>query len=164
MSSIAESPFAQFVAQLRKLIADFEPDIEGDETGSDAGSSDEAETDLLSYAEALYSIRRDRAENFGNRQLFGEPAWDILLDLYIAQTRGKMVSVSSACIASGVPSTTALRYLAVLEEEGMIERQHDPADARRSWIKLTLRGAKAVRKTLLSATSRLRKPLGHPVL
>jgi hypothetical protein len=70
-------------------------------------------------------------------ELFGEPAWDILLDLFISAKQGKRVSVSSACIGAAVPTTTALRWLAVLESRGHIVREDDPADARRAFLHLS---------------------------
>ena len=63
----------------------------------------------LALARKAYALRRKRAALFGNPDLFGEPAWDILLDLYIAAGEGKPVSVSSACIGSAAPATTGLR-------------------------------------------------------
>jgi len=70
--------------------------------------------------------------------LFGEPGWDILLDLYVATVQDRKISVSSACIGAAVPSTTALRWLNLLSERGMIERYPDPLDARRSFLRLSL--------------------------
>lgn len=84
-----------------------------------------------------YRDRRRRTEVFGDDTLFGEPAWDILLDLFAAGERGKRVAVTSACIGSGVPSTTALRWLNVLEARGLVEREEDLSDARRSFVRLT---------------------------
>jgi hypothetical protein len=43
--------------------------------------------------------------------LFADPAWDILLDLAAARIDGRMVAVSSLCIAAAVPATTALRWI-----------------------------------------------------
>jgi hypothetical protein len=43
-----------------------------------------------------------------SEDLFADPGWDILLDLYAARQEGKQVSVSSLCIAAAVPPTTAL--------------------------------------------------------
>ena len=48
------------------------------------------------YAREAYNIRRRRADIFGNAELFGEPAWDILLGLYIAHVEDKPVLVSNA--------------------------------------------------------------------
>jgi hypothetical protein len=93
--------------------------------------------DLGDMALKAYRDRRRRAEVFGDETLFGEPAWDILLDLFVAGEKGKRVAVTSACIGSGVPSTTALRWLNVLELRGLVEREDDNADARRSFVRLT---------------------------
>ena len=87
-------------------------------------------------ARQIYRHRRRRRELFGSK-LFGEPAWDILLDLFIAAKEGKRVSVTSACIAADVPSTTALRWIGLLEKEGLIIRENDEADARRVFIRLS---------------------------
>jgi DNA-binding MarR family transcriptional regulator len=40
-------------------------------------------------------------------------------------------------IASGVPQTTALRWIKVLEREGHIKRVADAKDRRRFWLELT---------------------------
>lgn len=91
----------------------------------------------LTLARKVYALRRKRAAIFGNPDLFGEPAWDILLDLFIADAEGKDVSVSSACIGSAAPATTGLRWLGVLANEGLIIREPDPADQRRVLVRLT---------------------------
>lgn len=70
-------------------------------------------------------------------ELFADPAWDILLDLFAAGLEGKIVSISSACIASAVPPTTALRWLNKLEEMGMVQRTDDAEDARRAYVQIT---------------------------
>jgi len=93
--------------------------------------------DLGDLALRTYRERRRRNEIFADDTLFGEPAWDILLDLFVAGEKNKRVAVTSACIGSGVPSTTALRWLNVLELRGLVEREDDNQDARRSFVRLT---------------------------
>ncbi|MDF8332221.1 MarR family winged helix-turn-helix transcriptional regulator [Novosphingobium cyanobacteriorum] len=90
----------------------------------------------LELARRAYADRRRRAKLF-DPSLFGEPAWDMLLDLFIAAKEGKRVSVTSACIGADVPATTALRWIAVLESQGLVVRESDPKDARRAFIHLT---------------------------
>lgn len=84
---------------------------------------------------AVIAERRLR-ERFFDPDLFGEPAWDMLLDLYAARLEHTRVSVSSLCIAATVPSTTALRWLRTLTEEGLVRRRADPQDRRRVFIEL----------------------------
>jgi hypothetical protein len=98
----------------------------------------------LALARKTYALRRKRASLFGNPDLFGEPAWDILLDLYIAAGEGKPVSVSSACIGSAAPATTGLRWLGVLADEGLVVRENDAEDHRRVLVRLTPSGQAAM--------------------
>lgn len=109
---------------------------------------------IVEAARRIYALRRRRGEIF-ERQIFGEPAWDILLDLFIAGEEGKSVSVSSACIASGVPPTTGLRWLGILCEKGYICRENDDADHRRIIVRLSRKGAKAMRAFLDDAILKL---------
>jgi hypothetical protein len=90
-------------------------------------------------AEDIYRIRSTRADIL-DPELFGEPAWDILVDLFIQESKGKRVSVTSSCIASRVPPTTALRWLSILIERGYVRRIDDDADRRRAFVELTTSG------------------------
>lgn len=96
----------------------------------------------------LYGNRRRRVKLFG-ADLFGEPAWDILLDLYIATETGKQISVTSACIGAAVPLTTALRWLTMLEARRLIVRENDDRDARRSYVRLSDLGRELMDRYLL---------------
>lgn len=57
---------------------------------------------------------------------------------------GAQVSVSSLCIASAVPPTTALRWIRTLTDKGFVHRQADPHDGRRVFIALTEETADAL--------------------
>jgi MarR family transcriptional regulator, temperature-dependent positive regulator of motility len=72
--------------------------------------------------------------------VFGEPAWDILLDLYMAELNGKTLQTSAIAMTAGVPMTTALRHIAVLEERGWVERIADKHDKRRTNVRLSEQG------------------------
>jgi hypothetical protein len=80
--------------------------------------------------------RRLRTKFFGG-QLFADPAWDILLDLTAARAEHTRVSVTSLCIASGVPPTTALRWIGQMTQAGLLERVEDDSDRRRAFIALS---------------------------
>lgn len=87
--------------------------------------------------------RRLRAKYFDG-ELFADPAWDMLLDLTAARVEHARVSVTSLCIASGVPPTTALRWIGQMIEAGLFERQEDDTDRRRAFITLSDRAAEAM--------------------
>ncbi len=101
------------------------------------GFLQQATFNLTDAAKALYRARRQRERYFDTLTgAFSEPAWDLMLDLFIAGREGRRVSVSSAAIAADVPSTTALRWIGMLEGEGIIVREADIVDRRRSWLRL----------------------------
>lgn len=90
----------------------------------------------LHEAERLYRSRRNREQNFPEI-LFGEPAWDMMLDLFINRLKGKRISVTSLCIASCVPSTTALRWLSILEHSNVVAKEPSKLDKRTTYLELT---------------------------
>lgn len=75
---------------------------------------------------------------------FADPAWDMLLDLAAARIEQQRVCVTSLCIASGVPPTTALRWIRVLTSAGLLTRVHDETDRRRVFVALSDRAADAM--------------------
>lgn len=87
------------------------------------------------FAKSLLDQRR-RREQFLPAELFGEPAWDILLILFWARHSQRRLSVSAVCTSSGAPSTTALRYIEHLHRTGLIAKQRHPTDRRVSWLSL----------------------------
>lgn len=87
---------------------------------------------IMTYAE-----RRRREQTFGGG-LFGEPAWDMMLELFAAAHQDRALSTKEVTIGSASPLTTALRWLDVLENEGIIRRFPDPTDKRRTFVELTV--------------------------
>ena len=81
--------------------------------------------------------QRQLRARFFEGDLFADPAWDMLLDLTAAQAEHARVSVTSLCIASGVPPTTALRWIAQMSELGLLCRAEDETDRRRAFITLS---------------------------
>ncbi len=88
--------------------------------------------------------QRQLRGRFLDPELFADPAWDMLLDLTAARVEHTRVSVTSLCIASGVPPTTALRWIGQLTEAGLVERIEDDTDRRRAFIVLTDKAADAM--------------------
>ncbi|MDE2437035.1 MAG: winged helix DNA-binding protein [Sphingomonadales bacterium] len=88
--------------------------------------------------------QRQLRARFFEGDLFADPAWDMLLDLTAARAEHSRVSVTSLCIASGVPPTTALRWISQMTDAGLLQRVDDEADRRRAFITLTDRAADAM--------------------
>lgn len=140
---MVKSVLVKLAAQLENaLIALNDVGLVGEGEGTELGTP-EGKPQLrsaLDEANQIYQSRRARDQSFPHPQIFGEPAWDILLDLYIRQARGETVSVKSATIGSAASASTALRWLKVLEEEGLISSHGDASDSRRRLVSLTPEG------------------------
>ena len=66
----------------------------------------------------LLSWRRRREQLFG-AHLFSEPVWDMMLDLLVHHEQGRMVNVTSLCVASMASFSTALRWIQAMENNGL---------------------------------------------
>lgn len=91
------------------------------------------------YLRAVVAARVDRDQIFKS-DAFSDPAWDMLLDLAMAEASGRCVSVTSLCLASGVATTTAMRRMDDLQEADLVERFPDSNDRRRTLVRLTETG------------------------
>ncbi|MGP1352045.1 MAG: winged helix DNA-binding protein [Parasphingopyxis sp.] len=98
----------------------------------------------------MIRMRRLR-ERFFDRDLFADPAWDMLLDLMAARLEGRQVAVSSLCIAAAVPPTTALRWIRTMTDRGLFVRRSDPRDGRRVFIELSDDAAHAIERWFAAA-------------
>ena len=99
---------------------------------------------------AMIRARRLR-ELYFSADLFADPAWDMLLDLMAARLERRQVAVSSLCIAAAVPPTTALRWIKLLTDQGILIRIADPTDGRRVFIELADSAADGMMNYLAAA-------------
>jgi hypothetical protein len=110
--------------QMRKLIEDAERAVAMHDG------------DLTDYARQILAGRKQRDRYF-DPMLFSNPAWDILLNLYVADGEGKPFNVLDTCLTSAVPQGVALRWLTYLEQEDMVIEVPDPARPRQTLIRLS---------------------------
>jgi len=92
-----------------------------------------SEHELAAFIRELLKTESKRRE-IGGGGLFGDPAWEMLLDLLLANIEQRRVSVSSACIASGAPMSTALRLVRRLVSDGVLFKIPDETDRRRHFL------------------------------
>lgn len=90
----------------------------------------------VARAKRSYAMNGRRTRLLGDG-LFGDPAWEILLDLFISTANGVPLSVSAVCIGSRTPAATAIRYIGLLGDAGLVVRVADRNDGRRSYVQLT---------------------------
>lgn len=103
----------------------------------------------LTRIQAILRARRQRDQIFDS-ELFADPAWDILLELYAAELGQYRMSVSSLCIGSAVPATTALRWIKLLEKKRLLLRTADPSDGRRVYVSLSSEAVQSMERLISS--------------
>lgn len=91
---------------------------------------------LVAIARRISHGRRVRDRVFGP-SLCINPPWHILVELFVAAEEGRNVTIKSACVAAGVPQSTALRHIAHLIDKGLCVRSQHPSDARSAHLKLS---------------------------
>jgi hypothetical protein len=92
--------------------------------------------------DGVLRARRLRGKFFDS-ELFADPAWDILLELFAAELGQFRVSVGSLCV-NAIPAATAIRWMKLLEKEGLLIRRPDPYDRRRIYVSLSSTAALAM--------------------
>lgn len=143
-SDLVTAHFVRKLYRALRLLRYSLPSLGNDMATQEFGDRRFTSEDGLAHNEAFVrrvQKARKLRDLFVGENLFADPAWDMLLELYANELAQQRVSVSSASDAAGVPLSTALRWMAALEERGLVARTSDPLDGRRVWISLTAHGA-----------------------
>ena len=98
-----------------------------------------ARSALIERAKQVFVARRRRYRLFG-KSMFGEPAWDMLLVLYITEHGGSPYTIARLTEISDASATTSLRWLDYLERQRLIVRESHPTDRRAVHVELTQKG------------------------
>lgn len=109
------------------------------------------ERHALRLAKVAVQVRIDanRRTRHLSAEFLGEPAWEMLLELFIQFAGGAKVSTKSLCVASGLSDTTALRLIDRLDSAGLVERSQSPVDKRVTLVALTRQGVESVGSILM---------------
>lgn len=91
---------------------------------------------LLDQLSFSIQIRRIRRSHFGNAEMSG-PVWDMMLDLMLAGSHGRVLSASDLATGAGVPLSSGLRMISALERSGFVHRSIDERDRRRTIVRLS---------------------------
>jgi DNA-binding MarR family transcriptional regulator len=112
----------------------------GEETGDAIGA---AQPDPRELAKQLLAQRMARFDHFP-AELFHEPAWDMLLALFVAHEERRTMNVKTLVASAHAPVTTSQRWIDHLHKLKLIDRVIDPIDRRRMEISLSDNGFVAV--------------------
>lgn len=126
-------------------------------TAAEIQESNGLEATRVAFAKGWLKSNAVVEDVFSDVGLFVNPAWNIMLDLYVAFHYETPVCITSACVASGGAQTTAMRYIAALIDAGFIARTSNATDRRKSYVHLTARGRDRVAKAIDKAVESHRK-------
>ncbi|TVV72679.1 MarR family winged helix-turn-helix transcriptional regulator [Sphingomonas solaris] len=135
--------------------------IELDES---AARSARGDPELLAFSRRMIA-ERARRYHFFDGHLFADPAWDIMLDLFVAGIERREVPVTNLCFTSNVPDTTVLRWIKTLGAEGLVVRHKDSVDKRRVLVQLAPPAAEAMRRYVeeqMAAAERMHAAIFRP--
>ncbi len=90
----------------------------------------------LSNARRTARRRLLRRHIVGSRKYLGEPAWDMLIDLFIQHCEEKKIATGDLCVSSALPLSTALRLVQRMCDDGLIRKIADTTDGRRQFVEL----------------------------
>jgi DNA-binding MarR family transcriptional regulator len=93
---------------------------------------------LLERAESIVRVRKARERLLG-RAVMGEPAFDLLLCLYMRSGQ-KEISLSDLARPAGIPYSSAVRWMRYLGDRGLVERTESKTDRRVICLQLTPSG------------------------
>lgn len=128
------------VATLARDLMRFADNDAAEPTGTEAEHAAidavPTESEMTNMLRAVMRVRSARNPFFTNKRLGGQ-SWDMLLELALAKLEHRKLPVSSLCIASNLPQSTALRRIDDLQEAGLVSRFPDEQDARRDFVELS---------------------------
>jgi hypothetical protein len=130
-----DSPRLHQLSEEVGRIATILASLSEEEAGEIGGHDAQARIDAR-FVRAIIRVRRLR-DHYFRSEMFADPAWDMLLDLFAARLERQRVAVSSLCIAAAVPATTALRWIKTMTDQHLFVRVADPQDGRRVFIELS---------------------------
>lgn len=92
------------------------------------------------HIRSVLLVRRARGGVLGEN-LFSEPAWDVLLELYAAELGGRSMTLSDLARATDTPVSVIARWQAALEDHRLTRSTVSPEDPSRVTISLTAEGS-----------------------
>ncbi len=132
-----QNTLSRINATLNRLLVG-EANVESASTEGAPGTqaSDARPPERPDRIRSMLREHRVRARIFRSSVLL-DPSWDMLLELMLAHIENKQTYLTSLCVVSGLPTTTALRRVEQLIASGLVRREDDPVDRRRVIVSLT---------------------------
>ncbi|MCU6454296.1 hypothetical protein LPN01_09410 [Sphingomonas sp. A2-49] len=127
------------------------PILEGDQA---------IDTELAGLARSIAAARRKLGTHL-EASLFANPGMDIMLFLFAEGLNGATVTTNACCAAAGVPRTTALRWIKLLQDRGLVLGSDDVTDRRVTMLALSGPGRDTIRNWLTEIRALPLQPADH---
>ncbi|MEH6789228.1 helix-turn-helix domain-containing protein [Parasphingorhabdus sp.] len=163
MSSV-EAELAELRLTIEQAIAKFDILDKRISNETEEPEARQTETDPIFFRDQVdQSALIDRAEKYLNwgrlksrildagNGLFANSCWNMCLDVYICDLKDQRVTVSAIAHSSGIPMTTAMRYINVMVEQGLLTKTPNAADNRMIFVSISDDCAEKIEELLLSA-------------
>jgi DNA-binding MarR family transcriptional regulator len=118
------------IASVRRVLSHLDDRVDSHPTPPAHGDH------LKTIAVRMLELRRSRTE-FLNRAMLGEPAYEMLLRLYVS---AEPLTAARLADLAGVPHSSAVRWIDYLASKDLVTRDRHPRDRRATVIDLTLKG------------------------
>jgi len=111
--------------------------------GKETQCSEITEDHVLS----VLASRRGREAAFG-RELFADPAWDILLELFAASLGRRRMSRADLARAVDIPESSLIRWIHALAARGLVVSITEPVEHGITFLELTDSGAMTMKRLM----------------
>lgn len=116
------------------------------------------ECELVLVARSILERRRLRNDHF-DPVIFGEPAWDMLLGLYVREASGASSTTAQLEEGLAIPGSAAARWLRHLETGGLVITRPHPREPATAFVELTAQGRQSLDEYLAALRESLdRRP------
>lgn len=142
MTDSVEGLIRDFTSRLSTIAAEFgarADGLAGRRPANDTDDGRDPDERRVAAARRMLDERRRRSR-FLPADLFHEPAWDMLLTLFVARRERAAFNVKALVRSAEAPATTSQRWIEHMAQLGLVERVTDPADRRRIEVALSDRG------------------------
>ena len=95
--------------------------------------------DGVNIGDLLSTVQRSSFSLLDGRRLL-DPMWAVLIDLFRAENRGQRLSLTTVGLGATTSSSTLLRRANELIVDGVLRREDDPLDGRRTFLTFTPEG------------------------
>jgi DNA-binding MarR family transcriptional regulator len=99
------------------------------------------------HIQSILIARRGREAVLGPN-LFSDPAWDALLELYAAKLGQRKIPLTDLATAIDIPESTAARWISVLVERGLVASESGTSETARLCISLTAEGEAKMKRLI----------------